>query len=50
MILPVKLIRSPFNFIMQSLAVHPGIPASEDSVGVHRKVYLVGMGPGDAEK
>ena len=47
--LPVKLIRSPFNFIMRSLVVHPGIPAVADPAGVHGKVYRVGMGPGDAE-
>jgi precorrin-4 methylase len=50
MTLPIKPIRSPSNLIMRSLVVPPGLPAAAaDSAGMHGKLYLVGMGPGDAE-
>ena len=37
-------------FNMPSLVIHPGLPAVAVGLsGAHGKVYLVGMGPGDAE-
>ena len=47
---PVKHILCLFSFVVLSMVVCCGLPAiAADPPGVHGKVYLVGMGPGDAE-
>ena len=48
--LPVNLLFRPSDFIMPSLVIHPSLPAvSTAPPGVYGKMYLVGMGPGNAD-
>ena len=48
--MPVRRIFCPFGFILLSMVIYPSLPAvAADPPGPHGKVYLVGMGPGDAE-
>jgi len=47
---PVIRILSTFDFIVLWMVIYPGLPViAADAPVLHGKVYLVGMGPGDAE-
>ena len=48
--MPVRRMLCLFDFVVLSMVIYSASPAvAADRPDLHGKVYLVGMGPGDAE-